>query len=98
MTPAAKLQKRLKKRVEAAGGTYRKVKWEARVGCPDCFIWFEWPVAAFVEVKAGDDRYSVVQTREVGRMREAGIPVFTARTEDDVDWIVDRLIEMGNIK
>ncbi len=89
MTPAGKLQDRLKKLVQGSGGQYRKVRWEGRRGCPDCFIWWEWPRAAFVEVKAGDDRYSALQAREVSRMQEAGIPVFTVRTLSDVDVVVE---------
>ena len=89
MTPASKLQERLKKLVQGSGGQYRKVRWEGRKGCPDCFIWWEWPAVAFVEVKAGDDRYSALQEREVARMQNAGIPVFTARELGDVDAIVE---------
>jgi len=89
VTPAGKLQDRLKKRVQESGGQYRKVRWEGRRGCPDCFIWWSWPRAAFVEVKAGDDKFSTLQDREVRRMAAADIPVFTARTVEDVDRIVE---------
>lgn len=89
MTPAGKLQERLKKLVQGSGGQYRKVRWEGRRGCPDCFIWWEGPAMAFVEVKAGDDRYSALQAREVSRMQNDGIPVFTARSIEDVDAIVE---------
>jgi hypothetical protein len=89
MTPAGKLQERLKKLVQGSGGQYRKVRWEGRRGCPDCFIWWEGPAMAFVEVKAGDDRYSTLQAREVSRMQNDGIPVFTARDLSDVEAIVE---------
>ncbi len=89
MTPAGKLQERLKKLVQGSGGQYRKVRWEGRRGCPDCFIWWEGPAMAFVEVKAGDDRYSALQAREVSRMQNDGIPVFTARDLSDVEAIVE---------
>ncbi len=95
MTPAGKLQERLKKLVQGSGGQYRKVRWEGRRGCPDCFIWWEWPCAAFVEVKAGDDRYSKLQEREVTRMQGDGIPVFTARTAEDIDYIVRAVRKKG---
>ena len=88
MTPAGKLQDHLKHVVQKSGGQYRKVRWEGRRGCPDCFVWWSWPAAGFVEIKAGDDRYSKLQEREVERMRVAGIPVFTARTLEDIDVIV----------
>lgn len=88
MTPAGKLQERLKKVVQGSGGQYRKVRWEGRRGCPDCFIWWHWPAAAFVEIKAGDDKFSTLQAREVRRMQDSGIPVFTARTVEDIEKIV----------
>jgi hypothetical protein len=89
MTPAGKLQDRLKKLVQGSGGQYRKVRWEGRRGCPDCFIWWEWPNAAFVEIKAEGDRYSKLQEREVHRMQHDGIPVFTARDLTDIEAIVE---------
>ena len=87
MTPAGKLQEHLKDAVQKSGGQYRKVRYEGRRGCPDCLIWWAWPRLAFVEIKAEDDRYSVLQAREVKRMKEAGIPVYTARTIEDIDRI-----------
>mgnify|MGYP002129571141 CR=1 FL=1 len=56
MTPAGKLQDHLKHVVQKSGGQYRKVRWEGRSGCPDCFIWWTWPRAAFIEIKAEGDR------------------------------------------
>lgn len=88
-TPAGKLQDHLKKMVQGSGGQYRKVRWEGRVGCPDCFIWWDWPAAAFVEIKAGKDRFSKVQEREVNRMQTAGIPVYTARDMSDIEAIAE---------
>lgn len=88
MTPAGKLQDRLKKLVQGSGGQYRKVRWEGRKGCPDCFIWWDGAMA-FVEIKAGDDRYSELQAREVARMQRDGLPVFTARDLSDVEAIVE---------
>ena len=88
-TPASKLQDHLKRLVQGSGGQYRKVRWEGRRGCPDCFIWWDWPAMAFVEIKAGEDRYSRLQAREVERMQSAGIPVFTARDMSDVEAIVE---------
>ena len=91
MTPAGKLQAHLKKRVKDTGGEYRKVKWEGRNGCPDCLIWWTWPQAAFVEIKAPGDRYSALQLREIARMKAAGIPVFTAHSVEDIDAIVQEV-------
>ena len=91
MTPAGRLQDHLKHVVQKSGGQYRKVRWEGRNGCPDCFVWWTWPHVAFIEIKAGDDRYSKIQEREVGRMDKAGIPVFTARSNEDIDEIVKKV-------
>ena len=91
MTPAGRLQDHLKKMVQTSGGQYRKVRWEGRRGCPDCFIWWVWPRLAFVEVKAGDDRYSKLQEREVKRLKAAGIPVYTVRTIADIDALIFEL-------
>lgn len=95
-TPAGKLQDHLKKLVQGSGGQYRKVRWEGRRGCPDCFIWWDWPAAAFVEIKADKDKYSALQLREVERMQNAGIPVFTARDMNDIEAIAE--IVRNNLK
>lgn len=94
MTPAGKLQGHLRKLVQGSGGQYRKVRYEGRRGCPDCLVWWEWPQIAFIEIKAEGDRYSKLQEREVERMQSAGIPVFTARTAEDVEKIVE-LVRKG---
>jgi hypothetical protein len=95
MTPAGKLQDYLKKRVQGSGGQYRKARWEGRVGCPDCFIWWEWPAVAWIEIKATNgrykDRFGPMQAREVERMQRNGLPVYTAHTMDDIDWIVEQV-------
>ena len=88
MTPAGKLQDHLKHVVQKSGGQYRKVRWEGRSGCPDCFVWWSWPAAAFIEVKAEGDRLSKLQTREIERMEADGVPVFIARSIEDIDEIV----------
>lgn len=91
MTPAAKLQEYLKKRVQNSGGQYRKIRYEGRNGCPDCLIWWEWPALAFVEIKAPGDRHSTLQMRERARMDQAGVPAFVARSEADIDEIVQKV-------
>lgn len=88
-TPAGKLQDHLKKLVQGSGGQYRKIRYEGRRGCPDCEIWWEWPAFAKVEIKAGKDRFSKLQDREVERMQNAGLPVFTARDMSDIEAIVE---------
>lgn len=91
MTPAGKLQEHLKKRVQGSGGQYRKVRWEGRRGCPDCFIWWTWPRAAFVEIKAERDVVSALQRREIERMREDGVPVYLATSVADLEKIIEEV-------
>ena len=91
MTPAGKLQDYLKQKVQKSGGQYRKVRWEGRNGCPDCFVWWQWPHVAFIEIKAFGDRVSKVQDREIERMRMYDLPVFIARTNEDIDEIVEKI-------
>jgi hypothetical protein len=91
MTPSAKLQAHLKKRVKETGGQYRKVRWEYRRGCPDCFVYWPGRRFAFIEVKAGKDVVRPEQKREIARMEASGIPVFTARTEAEIDAVVEKI-------
>jgi hypothetical protein len=91
MTPAGRLQDHLKHVVQKSGGQYRKVRWEGRRGCPDCFVWWTWPHVAFIEIKADKDRVSGHQQREIGRMQDDGIPVFIARTIEEIDEIVKKV-------
>lgn len=95
MTPAAKLQEHLKQRVQKSGGQYRKVRWEGRRGCPDCFVWWTWPRAAFIEIKAGEDVLRPEQRREIERMERDGVPVFIARSIEDIDEIVEEVRQGG---
>ena len=88
MTPAGRLQDYLKRAVQKSGGQYRKVRWEGRSGCPDCFVWWTWPAAGFIEIKAEGDRLRKLQVREIERMEHDGVPVFIARSEADIDEIV----------
>lgn len=91
MTPAGRLQEHLKHRVQKSGGQYRKARWENRNGCPDCFIWWTWPNAAFIEIKAGNDRVSKVQDREIERMRNYGVPVYIATSTAEIDEIIEKV-------
>jgi hypothetical protein len=91
MTPAAKLQKYLRQRVEQTGGVYRKARWEGRRGCPDCYCWWPGGTYAWVEVKVGRDALSTLQSRETARMGASGLAVFVAKCQEDVDDILARL-------
>lgn len=91
MTPAGKLQDHLKHVVQKSGGQYRKVRWEGRNGCPDCFVWWTWPHVAFIEIKADNDRVSKVQQQEIQRMQSYGIPVFIATSKEEIDEIIKKV-------
>ena len=91
MTPAGRLQGHLKHVVQKSGGQYRKVRWEGRNGCPDCFVWWTWPHVAFIEIKADKDRVSKVQDQEIQRMRNYGVPVYIARSNEEIDEIVEKV-------
>jgi hypothetical protein len=80
MTPAGRLQDHLKHVVQKSGGQYRKVRWEGRNGCPDCFVWWDWPHVAFIEIKA-----------EGERMQTYGVPVFVATSKEEIDEIVKKV-------
>ncbi len=88
MTPASRLQSYLKRRTRDNQGEYRKLAWVGRRAAPDCLIDFGFPHIALVEVKAGEDRLSVLQEREIARLRARGWSVHVARTIDDIDRIV----------
>jgi hypothetical protein len=54
-------------------------------------VWWTWPRAAFIEIKAPGDRYSKLQEREVERMQHAGIPVYTVSTIEQIDFVVSEI-------
>lgn len=93
MTPAGKLQRYLKRRMKETGGQYRKLKWEGRRAAPDTLVWWRNPNFAFIEVKVGDDALSVLQEREIKRLRDAGFWVFVAKTEQDIEEIIFTLTQ-----
>jgi hypothetical protein len=54
-------------------------------------VWWTWPKAAFIEIKADADRVSGNKQREIVRMRNDGCPVFIARTIEEIDEIVKKV-------
>jgi hypothetical protein len=54
-------------------------------------VWWTWPRAAFIEIKAPGDRYSKLQEREIARMHDAGIPVYTVSTIEGIDFVVSEI-------
>ena len=57
-----------------------------------------YPVDARVEVKTGKDKLRPEQVRDVARLREDGIPVFEARSEVDMDLIVETMKAVSDAK
>lgn len=98
MTPSSKLQKYLRKAVEASGGSFRGCQWKGRAGCPDCFCWWPGGRVCFVEVKTGRDKLRPEQVRDVARLRKDDVPVFEARSEGDMDAIVAEMLEKSQIR
>lgn len=91
MTPAARLQQYLRNLVRRSRGEYRKLQWVNRRGAPDCLIDFGFPNVALVEVKAGDDVLSLLQRREINRLRGRGWKVFVVRNRADADAVVEEM-------
>jgi len=90
MTPEGKIEKHLKKEVEASGGKVRKLKWIGKNGAPDRMIW--WPrkgteplAYALVELKAPGKKPSKIQEIEIDAMREDGWTVLVVDSIDAVD-------------
>ena len=86
----AKVENYLRRRVKAEGGQIRKLRWIGRRGAPDNLIWWSGGRLAFVECKAAGEEIDPrsLQGREFRRMAEAGLPVFRAASEADVEKII----------
>lgn len=92
MTPEGKIEDHLKKQVKATDGEYRKLKWIARNGAPDRFVF--WPgVSAFIEVKKPGEQPTIQQAREHARLRAAGLNVYVVDSELSVDLTISLLTE-----
>lgn len=94
-TPEGKVEKYLKKEVQASGGKVRKLKWIGKSGAPDRLMW--WPAkhkhdpmgvfarAAFVELKAANKKPTKIQEEEHQSLREDGFVVLVLDSTDAVD-------------
>lgn len=101
MTPEGRIEKHLKKEVEASGGKVRKLKWIGKNGAPDRIIW--WPALrtasggrpaprmAFVELKAPGKKPTKVQEIEHAALRDDGFQVFVIDSIEAASAIVNRL-------
>jgi hypothetical protein len=83
----------LVRRVKAAGGDTRKLKWIGRVGAPDRLVLF--PTYHFlVELKKPKGGLlEAHQVREHARLRAAGLDVTTAYTKEEVDNVLRMWID-----
>ena len=84
----------LVKRVKAAGGEVRKVKWIGRKGAPDRVVMFppsrpgNMGLLVWVELKAPGKGATPAQAREHGLMREAGQYVWVINSFIKVDLLL----------
>ena len=93
MTPEGKVRAYLKRRIKELGGTHRKLQWIGRVGAPDEVAWWNGPILGFFECKRPKGGVlSVMQEREIGRMRQAGFNVYVTHTEESVDAALKDLL------
>lgn len=86
----SKIEAELRKRVKAARGETRKVRWLCRNGAPDRIIWWPGPRCAFVEVKRnGEDvDWRSSQGREILRLRRDGWVVYVLNDVSQIDRII----------
>ena len=89
----SKIEAELVKRVKAAGGRTRKVRWLCRNGAPDRLIWWPGPRAAFVEVKAlgVSVDWRGPQGREITTLREDDWAVYVLNDVEQIDDIIEEV-------
>lgn len=84
-------------RVEALGGTHRRVKWLGRAGAPDDRIMLAvWPGCCWVECKRPGQKPTAAQAREHERMRALGEKVYVVASIEDVDALFGMPEGMGS--
>ena len=82
----------LVRRVKAAGGDTRKLKFVGHNGAPDRLLLFPDDYHCLVETKRPKGGIlEAHQVREHARLRKAGFDVFEAYTKQDVDSIFSML-------
>ncbi len=90
----AALQRYLFKQAKLHSVYHRKTMAVGRVGFPDCLLASD-VKAVYVELKSpsGDGRLSVMQEREIKRMKGAGLDVRVIDTREQVDAIIRELVD-----
>ena len=91
MTPEGEIKAHLKRRVAETGGEFRNLTWNGRRGGPDCFVFWKFPVFAFVEVKTYRGRLSKAQEREIACLGKSGFHVSVVWSKEDVDELISLL-------
>jgi hypothetical protein len=89
----SQIEAELKRRVKAARGQTRKVRWLCRSGAPDRVIWWPGPRAAFVEIKRPGEGvdWRSPQGREISRLRADGWAVYVLNEVAQIDGIIDEV-------
>lgn len=93
MTPEGRIEAYLKKQVEAAGGSIRKVRWIGRRNAPDRLAWIRAP-GAWIEVKCSGEVPTPPQQREHERLRKDGWIVLVVDSYETVDSAVKFLTHL----
>ena len=87
------IERYLVRRVKAAGGEVRKVKWIGRSGAPDRVVMRDNNTShalptVWVELKAPGKKATGAQKREHALMRDKGQHVAVIDSFEDVDWLL----------
>jgi len=84
-----KIEKYLHDRVKYLGGSYRRLKYQGRVGATDDLILLPSEGRHLVvECKATDEEPRTSQTREHDRLRAAGFEVHVVSSFEEIDAIL----------
>lgn len=88
MTRESDIERYLVRRVKAAGGEVRKVKWIGRAGAPDRLVCLPHRMPVFVELKAPGVGLEDHQRREHERLRELNVNVVTIDSIAGIDALL----------
>ena len=93
MGPEAKIEARLKKRVEELGGVCFKVNSPGTRGMPDRLVaHINFPAPIMVELKSKSGKLSIHQRKAISRLTAAGVMVLVLDSIKAVDDFVDDFI------
>ncbi len=93
MTPEGRIENHLRRKVKAARGRIRKLRWLDRRGAPDRLVWWPGPRMAFVECKAPGKKPSPLQAQEHSRLRRDGFEVYVLDSMEAVDAFIEEMTE-----